>query len=604
MMGEIVMAIEAENVSNQVCSAKKQGRQNILLLFLSYIKVENTGKVEPHDYEDAGQAFSTNESAVRYLHKKAGSVDKVFMFVSDGVRKDMMYGREEAAKPYLDEQGRHRTHVEYFIDSLGDIVDRDAFVQIAFDESGKGEKTLGSALEMSDSIKAYINSISSDREVMLHADFTGGLRSAMMAMMAVVRLMQYSGIETGKMLYSNFQTKKVEESDYIYDLFDVVSGAEEFANFGSVNTIRRYFRQREIPAVLERLLDAMGRFSEEIRLCHRKQLERAAADLCRCIEDFAVSDSRDIESRLMHQLETRIQRDYAGLWADDADIMSLIRWCLEHDYLQQALTLFVEGIPDYLYEHGIFQMPEDAEKRKIILEKKDKEISTAFYLLTVFNGGKGYAPMSEAKTQVSNMQNRLPLLYKQLVKEIADGGKEAAEAVKCVAGELGAASCVLLDKPERVGDFFRKLAEWRDNPLLLKNPAADDNLYFWFQEKLAGKLEKIPYGQGRYNKIVKFILQMKGNELCSLVSGCQLDYAFRFLSFTREDVGFARLNIPAEDMKEILRVYGFFKNERNSSNHARLDADVITADDLKCKMLSGLQMIRSHVKEYEKNNGK
>ena len=59
------------------------------------------------------------------------------------------------------------------------------------------------------------------------------------------------------------------------------------------------------------------------------------------------------------------------------------------------------------------------------------------------------------------------------------------------------------------------------------------------------------------------------------------------------------MNIPLESMREILRVYGFFKNERNSSNHARLDAD-----DLKRKMLSGLQMIRRHVKEYEKNNGK
>ena len=74
----------------------------------------------------------------------------------------------------------------------------------------------------------------------------------------------------------------------------------------------------------------------------------------------------------------------------------------------------------------------------------------------------------------------------------------------------------------------------------------------------------------------------------------------RYLSFTRKDAGFARVNIPLESMREILRVYGFFKNERNSSNHARLDADVITADDLKCKMLSGLQMIRSHVKEHEK----
>lgn len=594
------MELQSENVPNQDCSAKNHCRQNILLLFLSYIKVGNTGKVESHDYKEVGKAFSTNESAVRYLLQKAGSVDKVFMFVSDGVRKEMMYGKGEAAKPYLDEQGRHRTHVEYFIDSLRDIVAEDAFVQIVFDDCGNGDNTLGSALEMSDSIKAYVDSIASGTEVVLHADFTGGLRSAMMAMMAVVRLMQYSGIKTGEMLYSNFQAKEVEESGYIYDLFDVVSGAEEFANFGSVNTIKRYFRHREIPAVLERLLDAMGRFSEEIRLCHRKQLERAATDLCRCIEAFAASDSRDIESRLMHQMETRIKSDYASLWADDADIMSLIRWCLEHDYLQQALTLFVEGIPDYLYEHGIFQLPEDVAKRKFILEKKDKEVSTAFYLLTVFNGGKGYAPMLEAKTQVSNMQNRLPLLYKQLVKEIADGSTDAEAAVKCVEGEIGNISCALLEKPERMADFFRTLEKWRDDPLLLKNPAADDARYLYFKEKLHGELEKNPYGQGRYRKIVKFIVQMKGSELCNLVSGCQLDYAFRFLSFTRKDAGFARVNIPLESMREILRVYGFFKNERNSSNHARLDADVITADDLKCKMLSGLQMIISHVKEHEK----
>ena len=77
------MAIESENVSNQVCSAKKQGRQNILLLFLSYIKVGNTGKVESHDYKEVGKAFSTNESAVRYLHKKAGSVDKVFIIYEE-----------------------------------------------------------------------------------------------------------------------------------------------------------------------------------------------------------------------------------------------------------------------------------------------------------------------------------------------------------------------------------------------------------------------------------------------------------------------------------------------------------------------------------------
>ena len=63
--------------------SKEAGKAEYSFAVSQLYKGWNTGKVEPHDYEDVGKAFSTNKSAVRYLHKKAGSVDKVFIIYEE-----------------------------------------------------------------------------------------------------------------------------------------------------------------------------------------------------------------------------------------------------------------------------------------------------------------------------------------------------------------------------------------------------------------------------------------------------------------------------------------------------------------------------------------
>ena len=63
------------------------------------------------------------------------------------------------------------------------------------------------------------------------------------------------------------------------------------------------------------------------------------------------------------------------------------------------------------------------------------------------------------------------------------------------------------------------------------------------------------------------------------------------------------MGIDREAMRRILNDYGYFKNERNSSNHARLDSDVIMADDLKHRMQEGIIFIESVLENLMENNG-
>lgn len=99
---------------------------------------------------------------------------------------------------------------------------------------------------MAAKVDAFIAALPNDDSLVLHADCTGGMRNAAMVMMAVLRLMQYDDrVSIGDILYSNWSKRIVERANNIYALFDLIAGAEEFVRFGSVQTLRDYYKTRD-----------------------------------------------------------------------------------------------------------------------------------------------------------------------------------------------------------------------------------------------------------------------------------------------------------------------------------------------------------------------
>ena len=363
--------------------------KNIMLMFLSDVKtIKNENKtgriVSQAKYEgiedETVTTYTTNESAVRYVLKNIkdnAKLDKIFVFASKLVLTIPINAEDV---PIDEVTGEHLTHYQYFKFRLKEL--KLDVEKLLTEDNGKNKGTvypydemqisgaenqyiawqsMGQILEMASRIQSYVQEVkkkNSNEEVILHVDCTGGLRNAAMMTVAVMRLMQYQHIVIGKVLYSNYngKTKRgtVEEVNEIYNLFDLIAGAEEFVRFGSVNAIKNYFENRNIPKSLQDLLNAMDKFAEAIKICRRGEFQEALEELQTAYQNFNVAQQqmptvKDISSlnyNLMQQLESRIGQEYSFLLQNKSDdYLSIIDWCLDHGYLQQAMTLYTECIP-------------------------------------------------------------------------------------------------------------------------------------------------------------------------------------------------------------------------------------------------------------------
>ena len=319
--------------------------KNILLLFLSDVKVFG-GKVSPANYKAIGETQTTNESAVRYLAKvKGAKPDKIFCFTSDLVKGNI--------KGYL-ENSSPITHIKFFTNRIADdingVVD-DVIETCDFYEDADIQKTMASVIEMASKIQEYVSKLSNDTEVKLHVDMTGGMRHASLMMLVITRLIQYSGVTIGNILYSNFNRNRaeqfVEEANEIYNMFDLIAGAEEFVRFGSVDAIKNYFANKDVPQVLKNLLDAMNQFADAIKISRRSEFQQALENLQKAYKEFSEGTEKisSLNYDLMQQLKFRIGQEYAELLDNTDNYIVIINWCLEHGYLQQALTLYTECLP-------------------------------------------------------------------------------------------------------------------------------------------------------------------------------------------------------------------------------------------------------------------
>ena len=372
-------------------------KQHIVLTFLSMIRTTAVSKEEKDTrvadetlYENInGEGTrTTNESALRYLLQEYNGekIARIFVFASNAVRDNKFAFFSKEYNKKLTHLDYFRERMRKFIPYIYECMPESAI--FPYDENGTINDALRSVTKMSQWIESFKKKFEND-DVMLHVDLTGGMRSVNMMMLDVVRLMEYNGVNKGYLLYSNYNSSlrigKVEKLDSIYNLFGLISGAEEFIRFGSTKAFKDYYGDghHNVSPQLKRLLDAMDCFAEEIKLCHYGQLEEAIINLHDAVHDYDVQNSDDVDELLMGSLIDRIRYEYHNLIIDrKLDDLKIIRWCLKNGYMQQAMTIYTERIPEYIGENNFIYLDEEKRNKLNILVKKDKmKRNLWFYLL-------------------------------------------------------------------------------------------------------------------------------------------------------------------------------------------------------------------------------
>ena len=185
-----------------------------------------------------------------------------------------------------------------------------------------------------------VSAVEKGDEILLET--TGGFRNAVMDLLLLSRVLSYKGITTACAVYSNFKTGQVEDVSRLIGMFELVGGMQELTRFGSVRTLRNYYAaqpEEKQDEKINNLLTAMEKLTETITLCRTRLIDQR-------LEQFnkALSEAEDCEDPLMRTLLPVFRSKFGKRLTTPG----LIKWCVESDMLQQALTIYKERIPAYI----------------------------------------------------------------------------------------------------------------------------------------------------------------------------------------------------------------------------------------------------------------
>ena len=378
--------------------------KHIMLAFVSPVSqrsIEN-----PVQYPDlAGQpyeAIQTNESAIVYMQRKLqdNTLDRVLLISSDTTRMKPV----PAGSPI-----EGVTHLEFLKARL--VAEfpalQDKFIECSYpDGIDDLDACIIKVAEIAEEAKQYAAE-NPTAQVVMHADMTGGFRHASMMMLSIMQLLKYSGIEIGEVLYSDMNQKRVYQATSIHRMFDLISGADEFVNYGSVKGIRQYFASlapSQQSVELRELLAAMENFSDAIKVCRTAEIKRVLRELNGKIQSFKqVEEARkSMPEKVFSKIIGTIQAEYGPLIAaPETSELDIIQWCVRRDLLQQAMTLYTEWMPIYFEETKIcYPVDENIKNLCELQVEKQKASSWQKYFITQYTWNYG-----------SNVRERMNKLY-------------------------------------------------------------------------------------------------------------------------------------------------------------------------------------------------
>lgn len=202
---------------------------------------------------------------------------------------------------------------------------------------------------IAETIQKIVKNISSDDRV--YIDTTGGFRNASYLLMGVVRVLEYSNIRLEMAVYSNFQKKRIENISDLYKMFNLINAVSIFTSFGNSCELEEYFRNTEND-IVKRTIQAMKAFSDEIMLCRTSKLNPTIKTLSHCLGELSQVESNVKDIILFKSLiETIRFKFYVDV--DKIEYPDIVCWCLDNKLVQQAVTIYVEKMPEYFLQNGV-----------------------------------------------------------------------------------------------------------------------------------------------------------------------------------------------------------------------------------------------------------
>lgn len=403
---------------------------NVLFSVMSFAQTNSEGTLNKAKYlaleeDGAGSTVITNESGLRHLMqilKAKGEILDQYLFLCTAQVENSVpvfvrdKQRIEYPKTHLQifsDRAEELFGLEYYSEYKG-ISTKDFLIKVDYADSDP-QKSMIKVVEATIDLK---NRLTDGEKIKLYLDLSGGLRISNMILMIVSRLLEYfPEIEVQEVICSELPNNNREKGIIsshtdTYELLDMVAGINEFANYGSTGTLKKYVARNGSTSV-ETLVAAMTDFSEKIQLCRYGEFKESILRLNEAICKFKKLEGElGLTHNMFKVFLEPLEDKYQPLFDNNMDTidydLKLIRWCLSNNYLQQAITLVTERCPMIMFkasnplltiaedkfESLIAEINENKEKNSLELLPEDKIIAerqtlNKYFWLLVRHRAKG-----------------------------------------------------------------------------------------------------------------------------------------------------------------------------------------------------------------------
>lgn len=518
-----------------------------------------------------GEILTTSETAIKYLFKKKiedekdldFTLDQVFLLLSDRVKGEVGFSPQISEnRPAFNVNTTHLDVLWHQMDSFYKAYFDKAIapsfsevtVEIPCGNSLDDTKQLGdNIICLCEAIVAYKEQLPANSKIKLYIDTTGGFRNAAMLFLIVGRIMSYLGIEVANIFYTSWNKGKcnVHEIKDIYDLLDLIAGFEEFLMFGSAKKLNDHYKLDSFVRTkgdqdlnqksINDLIKAMNRFSDVINISRRGEFKTELSYLAERLSKIRFdqdSSAEDFNYQLIKFLREPIEKEYTSLFEPKMlninDDLSYVEWCLKHDYVQQALTLFKECVPTVLIEKGIIEVDKDIfckyleekklSKYKSILkdaftywlnEDSDRKMDNSFTFDEFYSI---YAKNAELEEDMEDLEDKVFVAINDsrldFIKNYGDKDsldKSLKEIVKGYVGEIR-------DRAFKIRKTYTDEHEQKRMLDYELNSLKEELLSKIFDEIASYKFVPVKDTSSRAQEIISFLIaiSMNGNNLRSI----------------------------------------------------------------------------------------
>lgn len=218
-------------------------------------------------------------------------------------------------------------------------------------------------------------------EICLYMDTQGGARTTNLIINAVVDMLRTKNISLEASYATAFEPQNIinniDDVSMSNRVFDLVSGMDEFLNYGKATKFEEYYKYykqkkkydatKKIPE--DKVVNEIGILSETISLCQVNKFYEELKNFKEVIEEY--ESSNEEKDALFKGFASNLRTTYEMIWDDNRNVLDVIKWCLDKQLYQQALTVCESKLPEQLMKDEIFFYATKQSKRAKINELRN-----------------------------------------------------------------------------------------------------------------------------------------------------------------------------------------------------------------------------------------